>query len=1207
MDSAPEVLPSSSSLILNEVSDNYERTKFNNSEYLSQVGYSRHCMYIDGRPRILISGEFHYWRIPDHTRWRTILLSIKSSGFNCVRLYFNWGFHSPSESKYYFDSHRDIDYLLTLCEDLQLFVIAAPGPYICAETQAGGFPSWLLAKRNVRIRHLRTHLIKKYDIQFARYSIEWYNQIVPIIVRHERIQKSNGCVIAFQIENEIKQLFGLDQEMRDLANAARALGIKSPIFHNDDMAEGSWSAGARIKDAKTLWMSYKSAKASENSRQDGVLVSDDGPSPPRRYRGDLYGVDLYFLFPRMKDYSDDQSAFVIVAFQFGGFAAFLQAFGIGGIGLGGRDLKFLKSLGCFDSIDDENPPPLRPLPPIPMNWSAKNFRNIDKLESRMEIFGGAAASAPAVYAETQVGWINQWGKRRNYDDLYNFFGGDQSATLLVSLAAQGASIVSFYMAYGGTNWGTSGDAEVYTSYDYCAFIREFGKLSQRGRRLRSAVALFLQSFQNRGVAETHLITHRRDSTGNLFAECSLPSMLIAVREADGSTENNAPKYLYLRNLSMTPTSSDPSGRSNSTTRFSLAIHGTLVVPCELTDRQAFIAPANINVDTADSVSIKVQVLISTIPVVLRASNIFGAEFWALRIPSSGSFARFILKLSTIASLTVRWTREHIVQDDLSMPESGLIPISQTDVKAAGSLLSIPLEEVSMKDFEPPLNPTVPLSIQSVYESSTHPDSVLLSFAFWRPCLVLLSDEQQNPLLRMLVVSNDDADTLVCHQSTSETAFSSSTQNDSFVLTYGASESSFAPDTRTLELEWDESNTSAVILTSSTNPISGKSSASDVIPGLSVIDAPSNEIWKNEVPFGENSSMFVELSDVRGYGVDFSSDVEWKSVESAAEFDPLDHLYTHGHVAYRCQFETAVNTRFWQFKSVSLTINVRHIATVWMNGHNIGGQLTYSHCALSAGAMHFMDFSWAGKKTYDLTPFLNTESNGSNGNARQEVVILVHSLGQNRQAFLLNDVRNQRGLLSASLSGSRVDNVSWQISGIATSSVSDPFNIGGVPCEDKFRESSFDDSSWEKIDAKTDKKGLYKIHLDSLKSVQWTRMRFPTLSRFSNENNKNEYNLRVPLRVKIQSSHLHASVFLYVNGFLIGRWISDLGPQDDFYVPEHLLIPNSSSNVLSLAMYAWQSCDISVELLPWIVDPDSGNLSNEANAKPFRLLQSVVPL
>ncbi len=122
--------------------------------HASSISWNQRSFSIRGQQTLLLSGEFQYWRIPDRGRWRGLLQDYKSMGLNCIRIYFHWGYHSPAPNVYHFDGNRDVEYLLSLCSALQLHVIAAPGPYICAETTGGGFPMWLLQRPDVRIRHM---------------------------------------------------------------------------------------------------------------------------------------------------------------------------------------------------------------------------------------------------------------------------------------------------------------------------------------------------------------------------------------------------------------------------------------------------------------------------------------------------------------------------------------------------------------------------------------------------------------------------------------------------------------------------------------------------------------------------------------------------------------------------------------------------------------------------------------------------------------------------------------------------------------------------------------------------------------------------------------------------------------------------------------------------------------------------------------------
>ncbi len=70
---------------------------YNREKYGSILDYDKNSLIINGKRIFILSGEFHYWRIPDRNRWRDVLLRYKTGGLNCIRIYFHWGYHSPAE------------------------------------------------------------------------------------------------------------------------------------------------------------------------------------------------------------------------------------------------------------------------------------------------------------------------------------------------------------------------------------------------------------------------------------------------------------------------------------------------------------------------------------------------------------------------------------------------------------------------------------------------------------------------------------------------------------------------------------------------------------------------------------------------------------------------------------------------------------------------------------------------------------------------------------------------------------------------------------------------------------------------------------------------------------------------------------------------------------------------------------------------------
>jgi len=197
------------------------------------VTFDRHSLIVDGRRLFLRSGSFHYFRLPSPGLWRDRLLRLKRAGYNAVDLYFWWGYHSPAPGVYDFSGLRNVDYLLDLSEQVGLYVIARPGPYICAEVDGGGHPAWLLNRHYIvlRCRQAGRHAASP---EYLKYARQWYEQIVPRFARRPNL-------ILAQIENEYTTE-GLEPGyMQTLYNWMRELGVTVPIFHNDLLPAGCWA------------------------------------------------------------------------------------------------------------------------------------------------------------------------------------------------------------------------------------------------------------------------------------------------------------------------------------------------------------------------------------------------------------------------------------------------------------------------------------------------------------------------------------------------------------------------------------------------------------------------------------------------------------------------------------------------------------------------------------------------------------------------------------------------------------------------------------------------------------------------------------------------------------------------------------------------------------------------------------------------------
>ncbi len=319
------------------------------------VTYDHYSLKIDGKRVYLWSGEFHYWRLPSPDLWRDVLQKLKAAGYNATSIYFDWGYHSPKPGVYDFTGVRDVEKLLEIADQVGIYVIARPGPYINAETDSGGFPGWLATQKG-RARSSAPDYTAAYH--------DWLRHIDPIIARHQ-LTNGKGTVILYQVENE----YGSNTDaayMQDLEQQIRADGITVPLTHNHCCGNSTWATGP------------------------GAV--------------DLPGQDSY-----------------------------------------------PQGFNCSN----------------PTNWSGvatlPRFRD----------------DAPIFTPEFQGGSFDPWGGP-GYDNCRQLTGPDFENVFYKENIIDGATMQNFYMTYGGTSWGWLADpSQVYSSYDYGAAIKEDQELTTK--------------------------------------------------------------------------------------------------------------------------------------------------------------------------------------------------------------------------------------------------------------------------------------------------------------------------------------------------------------------------------------------------------------------------------------------------------------------------------------------------------------------------------------------------------------------------------------------------------------------------------------------------------------------------------------------------------------------------------------------------------
>jgi len=373
------------------------------------VQWDKYSMVIAGKRTFLFSVEFHPWRLPVPGLWRDVLDKIKAAGFNCLSIYTHWGLQQPTPDadSLNFEGMHNLGAFLDVVKDVGLFVIVRPGPYINAETTAGGMATWT-TRLNVTLRTNAT----EFEQAWTPYLSAIADIVKPRQIRWDGLQPgrgvSGGSVIAVQADNEYHAGPTRDAYIRSLDRFYKDRGFWVPITYND------------IGD--------------QNSFVDIV---------------DLWGLDSYPL--------------------------------------------------GFDCSHPEK------WQQIPDDYLARHERtNPDE---------------PFIIPEWQGGSYDPFGGQ-GYGACAELTGPAFTKLATEAMLAQRVTWLSFYMGFGGTNWGALPAPDVYSSYDYAAPISESRQLTPKYGAVK-ALAHLIRSFPD--LAMTDRVSSHKRKDGLMVTELRNPS------------------------------------------------------------------------------------------------------------------------------------------------------------------------------------------------------------------------------------------------------------------------------------------------------------------------------------------------------------------------------------------------------------------------------------------------------------------------------------------------------------------------------------------------------------------------------------------------------------------------------------------------------------------------------------------------------------
>ena len=181
-----------------------------------EINLNSRSLLFDGQPVFPVMGEMHYSRVPQ-AEWREELLKMKAGGVDIVATYVFWIHHEEIQGQWDWSSQRDLHKFIQLCGELGLKVIVRCGPWCHGEVRNGGFPDWVVARKDWKLRSTDTNFLAATKILYGEIAKQLQGQL----------WKDGGPVVGIQMDNEFG---GSPNYLMALKKMAVQSGLDVPLY-----------------------------------------------------------------------------------------------------------------------------------------------------------------------------------------------------------------------------------------------------------------------------------------------------------------------------------------------------------------------------------------------------------------------------------------------------------------------------------------------------------------------------------------------------------------------------------------------------------------------------------------------------------------------------------------------------------------------------------------------------------------------------------------------------------------------------------------------------------------------------------------------------------------------------------------------------------------------------------------------------------------
>lgn len=223
---------------------------------MAKVAINAGAIRLDGVPTRILSGTIHYFRVHP-AQWADRIAKAKMMGLNAIETYLCHNLHEPEPGKFDFSGMLDLEAFLDEVRRAGMYAIVRPGPYICAEWDNGGLPSWLSVQPGIEFRCMNPAFLAAND--------RFLNEVLPRVKKH--LYTAGGPVIMMQIENEYGS-FGNDKPyLEHIRKVFLDNGIDVPLFTSDGPENWMIQGGTLPECFQTLNFGSRAVESFANGRK----------------------------------------------------------------------------------------------------------------------------------------------------------------------------------------------------------------------------------------------------------------------------------------------------------------------------------------------------------------------------------------------------------------------------------------------------------------------------------------------------------------------------------------------------------------------------------------------------------------------------------------------------------------------------------------------------------------------------------------------------------------------------------------------------------------------------------------------------------------------------------------------------------------------------------------------------------------------------